>query len=301
MRTLELLDDTSRDQIQLAVLGGEIKEFARINQRRAGNPHVHLLRSIAIEGGDVIGQLRTADDGVVAEDDAAAVQQLLVRYQLHLGHQLTDLLRGRGEATRPCRRIFDQSPLVRDTATVGVTDGETDTRIRHSSHVVSVTLILLTHQATSRMAGEVDVLILIRAHRIAVVYPQERAYLHLLAGSAQLLVMVGEHLDNLPRTDIVARLIAQVMERARLTGNRIAILTLRNNDRQTTQFVTTDDDTVLRQQHDGAGPFDFFIDILDTLLEGVRIGNKQSDQLRLVDLTGAHLRERHFLVQQLLT
>ena len=85
--TLEITDDTTGDQFQIALRRGETDKRTTVDQRRTRDTTMHLFGTIVEEGLHIIPQLRTTHDGVVAKDDALVFQQGRVRNQFHLCHE----------------------------------------------------------------------------------------------------------------------------------------------------------------------------------------------------------------------
>ena len=65
--SLSLLNDPSRDQIQLGGRTGEIQEFTAVYQRRAGRTDMYFLGSAVVEELGGFPKLGSADDGIIDE------------------------------------------------------------------------------------------------------------------------------------------------------------------------------------------------------------------------------------------
>ena len=103
----QLPDGLAPGQVELRSRAREVQELAAEDQRRAGRPHVHLAGAAVIQPPDGVLELRAADDGILAEQDPLALDQLLDGDQLHAGHQVAHALVRGHEAARPGRRVFD--------------------------------------------------------------------------------------------------------------------------------------------------------------------------------------------------
>ena len=117
---------------------------------------------------------------------------------------------------------------------------------------------------------------------------------------AHLLHAVSPQANDLTRTHVLLNLIIQVGQAARLAGSRESALLLANHDRRTPPFITSHDNAILGQQQHRARALDLFIHVLNTLHEVLALRNQQSDQLRLIGLARAQLREVHVSRKQFL-
>ena len=120
MVSFELLNDAAGYQFKLRLRSREIDKTARINQRRTANAHVHFLGSATEKIAHIVAQLGTSHDGVVAENHTFTVDEVGIGNEFHLGHQLAQLLCGRGKTTGPGRGILHDTPLVRNVFPLGI-------------------------------------------------------------------------------------------------------------------------------------------------------------------------------------
>ena len=67
-------------------------EIAGVHKGRRGDPHMDLLRPGMIQILNIILELRSAYDGVVEKDGPFSADQGGIRDQLHLRHQVSQLL-----------------------------------------------------------------------------------------------------------------------------------------------------------------------------------------------------------------
>ncbi len=168
---LEVLYDASCDQLHVAFGGGEVHEFASVDERGAGYACVHLLGTALVEGAHVVAELCTAHYGIVAEYHPASVKDGAVGYQLHLCHQGTALLGAGGEAAWPGGGVFQHGAAIWDLASVGIAEGMADTGVRNAAHAVGLRGVLLPHTATRFLPHCFGVYAEVVAGRKAVVDP----------------------------------------------------------------------------------------------------------------------------------
>lgn len=93
---LEPLDDATGDELERALGGSEANEGAGVDEGRTSDANVYLLGSVLVEHLDVVAQLRTAHDGVVAEQQTLVLKHGAVGDELHLGYEVAHLLTAGG-------------------------------------------------------------------------------------------------------------------------------------------------------------------------------------------------------------
>ena len=138
---LVLRDRPAGGQIQLRARPREVEELARVQQRRARGPHVDLEGTTVEEPFDDIAELGPAHDGVLAEQQPIAFDQLLHWNELHFGDEITNPLLLRHEAPRPGGRVLHEGPTVGDSGRVGVADGMTGSRIGDAGDEVDLDVV----------------------------------------------------------------------------------------------------------------------------------------------------------------
>ena len=91
---------------------GEV-EAAGEHQRWAGRSDVQLSGAAIPEffNGEVF-QLGTPDDGIFANDDAVAFDDLFDRNKFHFGNQVAGMLGRRSVTSTIARSVFDEGPSV---------------------------------------------------------------------------------------------------------------------------------------------------------------------------------------------
>ena len=210
----ELLDGLAAGQVQCRNASGEIEELAAVDQRRAGRAHVDLSGAAVEQPLDGVLELGAAHDGVLAEQQPLAVDQLAEsgsassgppgRASLVLGH----------EAARPGRRVLDERPAVGNSRFVGIPDGMADARIGNAGHEVDLDVVAARQGGAAAVADVLHIDALVLGGRIAVVDPQERADLHRLPGRRAAAHRLRRSEDDLAGPEITCRLVVQVGEGA---------------------------------------------------------------------------------------
>ena len=123
--SLKIGDHAASDKFHLTLGGREIEILAGIYQRRTCYSHVHSLDSGIEQILHVVTQLCAANNRIIAENDFPVFQQRFVGDQFHLGHKLTALLSGGGEASGPGRRIFGDTAQIWHTLALRVAKSHT--------------------------------------------------------------------------------------------------------------------------------------------------------------------------------
>ena len=167
------------------------------------------------------------------------------------------------------------------------------TGIRHTGDVVHIghgTALQLFpgHDLAVAAAHHFHIHAFIVGVGIAIVAPQEGTDLHFIAGGCQLLIAVGSDLHDLTGSQVVAGLVAQLLTGKRLHGHAATVLALTHNNRQAAHSVTGSDQTIGRQQQNGAGAFDQGLCILNAVHKVIAPVDEGRDQLCGIDLTGGH-------------
>ena len=187
----KLRDEASGDEFHIRLRGGEVQEGTSVEERRAGNTHVHLSRTRLFQAGGVVFELGAAHDGVVAEKHALVFEDRLVVNEFHLRHEVAHLLSGGCERAGPSGGVFRDSPLVGHSLSCRITHRHADTGVGYSAGAVHLCGVGLAHQVAAGIAHLLGIASLVVARRETVVHPQERANLHLLVGLSQHLHVVG--------------------------------------------------------------------------------------------------------------
>ena len=124
---LEVADDTTGDELQVALTVGEADERTAIDQWRARDTHMHLFRTVLNKLLGVVAQLCATHDRVVTEHHALVFQQGCVGDKLHLCHQVATALVTRGKRAGPCGCVLQHGTLVGDARAFGIAQSHTNT------------------------------------------------------------------------------------------------------------------------------------------------------------------------------
>ena len=85
--------------------------------------------------------LCSADDGIVDQQQAAVLNQIMHRNQLHLGDQVPLFLNGGHEGPGPGRRIFNERTGKRYARFIGVADGVSRSGVRYAGHSIRMSVV----------------------------------------------------------------------------------------------------------------------------------------------------------------
>ena len=173
---------------------------------------MYLLCAILEECGHVVAQLRSPDYGVVAEHHSLVLEDGMVGNELHLCHQIASGLVSRSEASWPCRRILEHSPLVWYLVSLGISQRRAHSRVWNAAHQVCLGIILLSHLLSATLSDILNVDALVVACWEAIVYPQEGAYLLLMVRFLEHLYALSRNPHNLARSKVPDTSVAQIGE-----------------------------------------------------------------------------------------
>lgn len=298
--SLQLGDDATGKELHLGFRLGEIDELASVEQRWRSDTHVHLFSAGLEEAGGVVAELGATYDGIVAEKHALVAEHGRVMDELHLSYELAKLLTRGGKGARPRRGILGDSAAIGNAMTFGIADSHTDTAVGNTAGAVDLRLIALTHGYAAGIAHQLGVAAFVVGSGEAVVHPEERAYLHLGAGLAELLHAISRDAYDLARTYEIRGLIAEILESGRLGSDSVCIQSFAHYDRGTAPCVASGNDAVFRKQENTAGAFYEAIHVLDTFHKRLALYNQQTYQFGRVDAAGAELREVHTFLKAML-
>ena len=122
---------------QVAVVAHVDAEVARVHDRRARDPHVHLGRAGVADQLDERPGRRAAHERVVDHHDPLAGEVLAEGVELEGHAAVADLLRRLDERAADVA-VLDQPVVERHAARPGVADGRRDRGVRHRDHDVGV-------------------------------------------------------------------------------------------------------------------------------------------------------------------
>ena len=140
--------------------------------------------------------------------------------------------------------------MVGHTFAFGISQRHANAAVGDAAGAVHVAVVRASHLHAAVEAHFLHVDSFIARCGEAVVDPEERAYLHLLVGLAQLLHAVGCDAHNLARTDVAVDLVVEIRKTCRLARSGVCSVFLAYYYRRASQFVACGDDAVFcEQQH----------------------------------------------------
>ena len=242
----------------------------------------------------LVVQLRTADDGVVDEDEPLVLDEFRDGDELHAGDHIALRLDGRHEGTGPGRRIFDEGAFEGDAGLVGITDRVGRAGVRDTGDHVGVIggqAVAAGHVLTALVPHGLDGDTLVFGGRIAVVDPQERADLHFIAGFHQYGDAVRGQDVDLPGTYGPIVFITKVQECKGFGGGDVPILLLTDEDGGPSPLVTGHIDALRSHDHQRQRAVDALLRVTDAVDEVLLLIDEGRDQLGGIDHAAAHLHE----------
>ena len=141
-----------------------------------------------------------------------------------------------------------------------------NTGIRHTGYDIRLDRVCVTlcQHTAALVAHFLDVDALIGGGRITIVYPEEGADFHLLAGRAEGFYTVRCDKCDFCRTKLLVVLIAQIDIGKAFKRNAVSIVLVAEDDRGTSVKVSRGIDTVFGQQEQRHGAVYDFLHIPDT-------------------------------------
>ena len=288
---LHLLDDPAGNQIHHRGGPGEVQVLAAVQQGRAGRPHMDLPGAALVQELRGLPQLGAPDDGVVDEQQAPVLDELVDRDKLHLGNEVPLALHGGHEGAGPGGRVLDKGPGEGDAALVGVADGVGRAGIGHTGHGVGMGVIPAGQHGAAVIAHLLHADPLVGGGGVAVVHPQEGADFHVLAGLYQGLYALWGDNGNLPGAQLPQGGVAQVQIGKALKGDAVGVLLLAKGHRGAAQLVPGGQNALGRHDKHGHGAVDDLLGILDALDEVLLLVDDRGHQLRGVHIAAAHLQK----------
>ena len=122
---------------QLGALGRVDAVEAAVPGRRAGDPHMDLAGAGLAHHLHDLEAGRAADDRIVDQDDALALDQRAVGIVLELDAEVADLVARLDEGAADIMRA-DDAELERDAALLGVADRRGHARIGHRHDIIGL-------------------------------------------------------------------------------------------------------------------------------------------------------------------
>ena len=171
--SLQIFYDAPGDEFLLALAGREVYEWAGIDERRTGNPHVHLPGTHAVQQLSAVPQLGSPDYAVVTEKHPLSLEYASVGNEFHLCDQVPHILVGRHKGPRPGRRVLVDGPHVRGAVTFRISYGHSYSAVRYAAGAIHFDFVLSAHKPSCLVAHLLDILAFVGTCREAVIYPEE--------------------------------------------------------------------------------------------------------------------------------
>ncbi len=109
-----------------------------------------FLGAVIVDAADGVAELGAAHDGILAEEEALALDEFLDGNDLHARDQVASGLILGHETARPGGGVFDEGPLEGHALFLGVTHGMASAGIGNARHDVHGVLSRLARAAPQR-------------------------------------------------------------------------------------------------------------------------------------------------------
>ena len=168
------------------------------------------------------------------------------------------------------------------------------TRIGDAADVVNigepaVLDVVLSHYLAVACTHYLNVYALIYGIGIAVVGPEEGAYLHLgRITCTEHLAAVGGELDYLACLELLIGIVAQLLECKGLGRKTEAVAALAYDYRKSAEFVSCSDNAVLCKDNEGHSALYLALSVAYAVNEGVALSDESSDEIAGIYLSAAH-------------
>ena len=260
-----------------------------MDQWRTGGPHVNLAGPCIIKPLNGVLKLCAPDDGILAEQQSLALDQLADGDEFHPGDQVSHVLVLGHETPRPGGGIFDKRTAIWQVNRVGITNRVARTGIGYSGDDVHLYVVCLSECGAAAISHVLDIDILVVGGRVTVINPQEGANLHFIARRALLLNPVGGDPDDFSGAKVFLDQVVQIRKGGGFQCYRPRLLFTADDNGRSSEFVPCGVDSLAGQQQDGTGTFDGFHGPGDPVLEAALLVDQGGDEFRRVDLVPAHL------------
>ena len=192
-------------------------------------------------------KLRSANNGIINEEQALALDQFMDRDQLHMGDQVTGILDRWHEGARPGRCVFNERTGKWNAGFIGISNRMGNSGIGHTSYRIRCHIIPLCHTGSTVTAHLFYTDTLVDAGRISIIDPQKCTDLHILSGSSQCTDFLRCHYHNLAGTKFPFGFITQIQISKAFKCYTISIFLTSDDHRCSSHFVTGSVDTLWSQ------------------------------------------------------
>lgn len=288
---LQLLDDPPGDKVVKGGRPGEVQVLAPEHGRRAGGPGMDLPGAVLVEEVRGLPQLGASDNGVVDKQQAAPLYQLMDGDELHMRDKVPLALEGGHKGPGPGGGILYKGPGEGYARGVGVAHGVGGAGVGHAGHVVwpcPGETVPLCQKGAAVVAHLLHVDSLVRGGGVAVIYPEEGAYLHITTGSREGLHSLGRDGGYLAGTQLPLAGIAQVEIGKALEGDAAGLRLFTDCHRGPAKPVPGGQYAPGGQKQQAHGAVDGLLGIAYAFEEVLLLVYEGGHQLRLVDIAAAH-------------
>ena len=272
------------DKVVLVLRAREVDEAAGIEERRARDADVHFLAPLLVEAVGLLAELRSAHDRVVAEYEAAVLDEPRYRDELHRRHLFALALVLRHERPRPSRRVLHERTGELDARLVRVAERMRSAGVGDPACGVDRRRIALRERRTAAIARHLDVASLVGRRRIAVVDPEERADRHLVARFDDSRHAIRRHLDHFAGAEVADIFVAEVRKSAAFHKRDHPRLLAANHYRSASVAVARRvEPSVARDKKKRAAALHLLLNIANAGNERVLSRDQRGDHLRRAD------------------
>ena len=166
-----------------------------------------------------------------------------------------------------------------------------NTGIRNTSNNIRLYIITFCHLCAAVIAHLLHTDSFIRACRISVVYPEERADLHIFSRLHKSYTVFMSQYNNFTRSKLFIILIAQVFICKTFKRSAERIFLFADHDRRSALLIPCTINTVLIHQHKRQGTIDHLQGIPDSFNQIILLIDQCCNELCCIDITAAHFQK----------
>ena len=267
---------------KLAAIGKINAIDAGVHVGRATDEHMDFFGAGFLEVVDAGLAGGAADDGIIHNDDALALDQLGDEVELHADVEIADELRGLEEAAADIV-VADKGHLEGDAGLEGIAEGGAVAAVGHGDDDVGLDGKFAGELAAHVHADFIDVAVgdvAVRAGEIDVFKDAEGAALLFGKGLEALKALLVDD-DNLAWLDVADKFGVDQVERAGFAGKDVGIAEFAYAEGAETEGVARANQFLFRHEDEGIGAFQFAQAVDERVLAavGVRLGEQVQDDL----------------------
>ena len=200
----------------------------------------------------------------------------------------------RSKASRPGGSVLDKRSCEGDAASVRVADSVGSARVGDTADIVDVLilaarLIIVRNYSTVAIAHYLHVLAFIRRGGVAVVAPEERAYLHFVRALIEHLISVGGYLHYLGCAQLLYRLVVELGGGEGLKCDTVAVICLSDYYGESADLVSRGYEvaTLLKNEYRGCA-YDLALRVADALGKALLFIDESRDKLGCIYRAARH-------------